>query len=192
MATVISAQVCLSSDCKTLEFIETTGAYNSLSNTTGWGAPNQTTGDATAATLVATNPAGTSYTINLFSTTYFPTTNTSLEYTIPMTSIGLASGASLTDGIWSFTYTVTTNSTTYTYNWTQAFYCQVQCCVYSMFKDLDVECDCSYDTKQKALDAYLLLKGLIYAGNCGNTTEFASILATLQKICLNSDCQTCN
>lgn len=191
MATVVSAKVCQSNNCSTLSFVETTGAYNSLSNTTGWGTPNEATSDATSAVLTIQNPSGTIYTIDLFATTLFPTTNTVLEYEIPLTSIGLTASSQIEDGVYIFTYTVVTATTTYRKNWKQAFYCQVACCVRSMILDLDLECDCGDDLKERAIDAFLLLKGLMYSSNSGNISKFEEQLELLQKICLNKDCQGC-
>ena len=190
MAVVLSFEICQSNDCKTLTFVETTGAY-ALTNITGWGTPNEDTTAATSATLVITPPSGVVYSIDLFALSDFPKSDTTFEYELDETSLGLTASSKYPDGIYHFTYTVVTDSTTYTQQITQAFYCQVQCCVYSMFKDLDVTCDCSLELKTKAIDAYLLLKGLMYSANCGNTTNFNAELATLQKICLNNECQNC-
>ena len=186
----ISSKICQSSTCDELAFVETTGAYSVL-NQNGWGSPNEDTTDATSATLLITTPGGNEYTIDLFATGDFPTTDTSLEYVIQPTDIGLSAGSKIPDGIYTFLYTVETPSETLTSLVYQALYCQVQCCVYSMFKDLNVNCDSCHDKKTKAIDAYLLLKGLIYSANCGNSTYFNSQLTTLQKLCLGSNCKNC-
>lgn len=194
MAVIPQISICQSSNCKGLTFVETTGAYNATYNLNGWGAPNRTTAMATAAVLTVTNPAGTAYNIDLFATGNFPTTNDSLEYEIDVTDIGLTEGDEIPDGIYKFKYTVTTVSgTTVVYSTTiyHAFYCQVQCCIHSMFKDIDVECDCSATQIEQATKGLVLLKGLTSAANCGNVTEFNTILAQLEKICLNVDCSTC-
>lgn len=191
MALQLSFQICQSNTCDSLTFVETTGAYNATSNPTGWGAPNDTIASATSAELEITLANGNSYTIDLLATTYFPTDDTTFEYEIPNASFGGSTGTKIDDQIITFVYTVVANGTTYTQTVYQAFYCQVQCCVYSMFKDLNVTCDACLQSKTKAIDAYLLLKGLIYSANCGNTANFNSQLATLQKLCLNNSCQNC-
>ncbi len=193
MAVILSFSICQDSSCKELSFKEETGAY-SATNIVGWGAPNRATSTATEATLTITDPDGNDYTIDLFATGDFPTTDDTLEYSIDFTDIGLTTGDSLPDGIYTFLYSVTTVSGTtvvYTQTIRQAFYCQVQCCVYSMFKDLDLECDCSKDQKEKAINAYLLLKGLIYSSGCGNIQNFNTDLEVLNRLCLNSHCSNC-
>lgn len=191
MALEISFQICQSNTCNSLTFVETTGAYNATSNPTGWGAPNATLASVTSAELEITLASGDSYTIDLLATGLFPTDDTTFEYELTNSDFGYTNGAKIDDQIITFVYTVVANGTTYTQTVYQAFYCQVQCCVYSMFKDLNVTCDACLTSKTKAIDAYLLLKGLIYSANCGNTTNFNSQLATLQKLCLNQNCQNC-
>jgi len=184
-------QICQSNTCDLLTFVETTGVYNNPSNLTGWGSPNATLGSVTSAELEITLASGNSYTIDLLATGYFPTDDTTFEYELTNSDFGYTDGAKIDDQIITFVYTVVANGTTYTQTVYRAFYCQVQCCVYSMFKDLNVTCDACLQSKTKAIDAYLLLKGLIYSANCGNTTNFNSQLATLQKLCLNNSCQNC-
>lgn len=193
MAVSLSFSICQGSGCDSLTFKETTGAY-SVTNTGGWGAPNRATSTATIATLTITNPSGTSYELDLFATGDFPTDDTTFEYDIDFTDIGLTAGSKLPDGIYTFVYSVTTVSGTtvvYTQTVQQAFYCQVKCCVLSMFKELDVTCDCSKDAKIRAIDAYLMLKGIIYSSGSGCSSNFEEDLAILQKICLNSNCTNC-
>lgn len=190
MALQLSFQICQSNTCDALTFVETTGAY-SATNLTGWGTPNVALADATSAILTITLASGNIYTIDLLATTYFPTNDTTFEYELTNSDFGYTDGGKIDDQIITFTYTVIADGTTYTQTVHQAFYCQVQCCVYSMFKDLNVTCDACSQSKTKAIDAYLLLKGLIYSANCGNTTNFNSQLAILQKLCLGSSCQNC-
>lgn len=184
-------QICQSNTCDSLTFVETTGTYNDPSNLTGWGSPNATLGSVTSAELEITLASGDSYTIDLLATGYFPTGDATFEYELTNSDFGYTNGSKIDDQIITFVYTVVASGTTYVQTVYQAFYCQVQCCVYSMFKDLNVTCDACLQSKTKAIDAYLLLKGLIYSANCGNTTSFNSQLSTLQKICLNNNCQNC-
>jgi len=190
MALQLSFQICQSNTCDALTFVETTGAYNATTNPGGWGAPNATLADVTSVTFTILLASGNSYTLD-WTSGDFPTTDTTFEFELTNSTFGYTDGGKIDDQIITFTYTVIANGTTYTQTVHQAFYCQVQCCVYSMFKDLNVTCDACSQSKTKAIDAYLLLKGLIYSANCGNTTNFNSQLATLQKLCLGSSCQNC-
>ena len=143
--------------------------------------------------LTITLASGTSYTIDLLATGDFPTTDTSLEYEINPTDIGYSSDSDqIADQIIAFTYTVTTDTGTYTQVVSQAFYCQAQCCVNTMFVELDFECDCNQDAIDLALKAFAMLQGLKQASNCGNASNFNNILTQLNKLCANTSCQACN
>jgi len=194
---VLNFEICQSSDCSSLTFVETTGLFSDT-NLTGWddgllGSLNPPTSDAVSAVLTITLASGVTYNIDLFATGLFPTYDNTLEYTIPNESFGYVTGSAIADQIINFTYTVTlSDDSVYTQNIQQAFYCQAQCCVMSMFANIDSGCnDCNADKIEKALNAYALLKGLIYAANCGNSTYFNNILAQVNKLCLNSNCKNC-
>ncbi len=194
MAILLNFSICQSSDCSSLTFNELTGEYSS-SNQTGWGSPNRDLSTATAAILTITTPSGGVYNIDLFATGNFPTDDITLDYDIDFTTIGLTTGSKLPDGIYTFLYTVTTIdmdiTVVYTQTIQQAFYCQVKCCVLSMFKDLDVTCDCAKNDKIKAIDAWLMYKGLIFSSGAGCSANFNDTLAILQKLCLNKNCTNC-
>lgn len=190
MSVVLQFEMCLESNCSGLSFKELTGAY-SISNPNGWNAPNDTIASATAATLTITMASGTAYVINLF-TSSFPTIDTDLVYNIVNTDIGLALTDELPDQIVTFLYTVTTPTDTYTQTISQAFYCQSECCVKSMFLDLDFECNSCGKDIDNALKAYAMLQGLKYSANCGNSDEFENTLAQLNKLCAGSSCTSCN
>jgi hypothetical protein len=192
MALIPNFEICQSSDCKTLTFVETTGAYNAGNNTTGWNAPNATIAAATAAVLTVTYASGTIATIDLFATTIFPTALTTVQYDLTSTSLGLVADTAIDDQIITFTYTVTSGGTSYHQTKRFPFTCQVRCCVQSMVIGIDIDCDCSDDIIEKYTRAYILYKGLIYSGNAGNVSNFNNILAQLQKLCLNSNCENCN
>ncbi len=195
---VLDFTICENSTCTEFTFSELTGTYNATTNPTGWGTPNADITDFHSATLEITLPDGTTtYSIDLSATTpAFPVdTLTSNQVTFDMSNIGGTAGNSIPDGVYTFVYTVQEDPGTgisYTQTITVAFYCQVSCCVYSMFKDLDIECDCCDDDRKRITDAYLMLKGLIYNANCGNIPQFNSILEELQRLCTNNNCQNCH
>lgn len=191
MALILDFEVCMSSDCKTLTFVETTGAYDVTSNPTGWGTPNATLAGATTAVLTIVLASGNSYSLDLFALSDFPTSDITFQYELVNSGFGYTVGSSIDDQIINFTYSVTTGDATYTQNKQYPFYCQVQCCVMGMFKNLNVECDSCTEQTTKALQAYAMLKGLIANANCGNKTNFNNILVQLNKLCLNSSCSNC-
>lgn len=190
MSIVLSFSVCQSSDCGSLVFNDLTGAYDAGSNTTGYGAPNDTIASASS-TLVVTLADGTSTTLV---PTGFPTVDKTKEFTITAADLGLTSGTQIADQIIDFEYIVITDQTnTLTQNISQAFYCQVNCCVTSLFIDLDIECeDCMTSAGGTVAQAYIMLKGLEYSAACGNTTAFNKTLTLLQKLCTKSTCASCN
>lgn len=189
MSVILSFEICQSSTCGSLIFKETTGAFNANTNPNGWGAPNEDTTDALTAELAIQLADGSTYTIDLKATTFFPTTDTTFEYLINGSDIGY--DGQIDDQIISFTYTVTTSTETYTQTVVQGFYCQAECCVNKMFVDLDFECDCIKDEMDSALKAFAILQGLKYSANCGNATNFNNLLAQLNKLCAGSSCASC-
>lgn len=188
MAITTSFTVCQSSNCATISFNETTGAYSG-DNPTGYGAPNDTIVAATS-TLIVTLADGSTTT---FIPSGFPTVDPTKVFTISASDLGYNSGDQIEDQIISFEYRVITDqaSDIRQIN-SQAFYCQVNCCVTSMFIDLDLDCaDCLDTLGDRASKAYLMLKGLEYSAACGNTTTFNKTLSQLQKLCKNSKCTSC-
>lgn len=185
--------ICLNSGCSTLTFRETTGVYDAETNTTGYGAPNITTGDVIQIVLNVTSPDGDIYVIDLTSEG-FPTTNEDLEYEI--TSEDLDGITTIQDGLWSFTLTTITNSTFYVGYKSYFFYCNAECCVNKILATVEAdECLCD-EENNKRIDRYIkvktFLESLKNAANCYNETRFENILAIINKLCRNADCKTCN
>lgn len=182
--------ICQLGDCENFIFTETTGAYNATYNTTGWDSPNTATTSATAATLTITDPDGLVNIVNLYTASY-PTSTTTQQYVIYGGNLGY-SGA-MPDGEWTFTYTITTASSTITQIKKVFFYCNVKCCVYNMFTAIkDLTCgDCIFEKEREAITAMALLESLQNAADCGQSTYFANILSTLNKLCADSTCKTC-
>ncbi len=192
MSVVLQFQICQSGGCDSLQFTETTGIYNAISNPNGWGVSNESTSDALSAMLTIVLGNGSTYNINLFATGNFPTSDNTFVYNIINEDIGYVTGDSIPDQIITFTYTVTTATTTYTQVVEQAFYCNVQCCVNTMFLDLDFDCsECFSNQLEQALIAYSMLQGLKAASNCGNNSQFNNILTKLNKLCSNTNCSSC-
>ena len=195
MALVLNIDVCVASDCKSLNVSESTGAY-SASNLGGWGAPNPLIANATTALLLVVNPAGVSYSIDLLATTFFPNINSSYLYSVPLTSIGLTATNTITDGNWVFTYYIVASAVIYTKTISKLYYCNSKCCVQTLLATLDPSnCDCNkantgvINTFNTA-NAFLL--ALIDASNCGQVDKFNAIKLVVDKLCLNKGCKNCN
>ena len=189
MSIIHSPNICQNSNCSSLVFKDGTGAW-SITNTNGYNSPNESIVGATASLIVTLADASV-HTITL---TGFPTIDTTLEYTITASDLGYSSTAQITDQILSVQYRVVTALTTIiTQNSQLALYCQVNCCVNSMFLDIDIDCDDCYTLQESKLrKANLMLQGLKYSANCLDTTTFNKTLAQLNKICLNQECSNCN
>lgn len=194
MALVTQLQFCLNNSCSELIVSETTGAY-SLSNTGGYGTPNATTGDIETYLLLITDPSGTVYTIDLFDTGFFPTTDSTVEYSIPMASLGNRSV--IEDGYWQFSWSALYAGPTHaTGNSASYFTCNSECCVKALLAKIDLtdDCCCSGDASDVAdyLKAKVLLEGLKNAAFCGNLSIFTNIQSSLTRICQKTNCRTCN
>lgn len=190
MALQLRLSVCENGTCDGLSFSETTGAYDAVSNPNGWNAPNTLLSTATAATLTITLANGTILpTIDLFATSLFPNINPLQLYTITNAILGYS--GTIPDQIITFLYTVIANGITYTQTIQKAFFCNVKCCVYSMTKNIDVDCSCSKDTIDSFLKGFTLLKGLEASAGCGNIINFNNILNQLNKLCAGNSCANC-
>lgn len=191
MSLQLKFDICVTNGCTQIRFSETTGYYSSV-NTTGWGSPNWLLADALTAKLDITTPSGTTYTINLLTTTLFPSNVVGTLYDIPSSSIGGIT--SIVDGQWIFKYYVTNkddvevSTTIYKY-----FYCNSECCVTEMLANLDLSCDCCKDSdsyKNYTL-AWTELQSLKKAAACGDSTNFTTIKKIVDKLCKNNGCKTC-
>jgi hypothetical protein len=187
MALSITFNICESSDCKSLIFTETTGAYSDPSNTGGWGTPNPATTDVTSDELVVLLPDDTStYSFDLLAEG-FPTTDSTVEFEITAADLGYGTG-SLPDGMYTFTRT-TIATTTYVTQVTKLFYCNTQCCVHQKLAAItDTECGCDDKKTKDALLAFTYLQALKDAAKCGNTSRFTKILKITTRMCNSSDC----
>ncbi len=192
MSVILDFSICASSDCSSLFFEDTTGAYSSV-NTGGFNSPNASTADATAATLAITTPDDDTFSFNLLTQNpAFPTTDSTQLYYVYPSDLGMGDAA-LTDGLYKFVYTVTTSTSTYSKIVYQLFYCNIRCCVSNMLlKITDPDCDCQADMIASATRALSLLNSLMYAAKCGNKTVFDKLLRILNKLCRNENCETCN
>lgn len=190
MAVYIDFNVSESDNAKELSFIETTGAYDPVSNTGGWGAPNEATTDATLVQLKITPPDGTEVILDI--TPDYPTTDRSITKTIR--SQDLVTGIDddiLPDGLWLFKYEVTTPIQGLIIN------CQTilisgnaRCCVYGLLADIDL-CDCDGSERARALEAFTYYRAAIACAASGNTEKFTELLKLIKTYCESSSCVTC-
>jgi len=182
MALEIDFNLCQDA-CDELVFTETTGAYDAVSNPTGYGAPNAETTDMAAPTLTLEDSSGNVTTLNIG--VNFPSSDTSYSYTISL-------GSELTDGIYTATYTVVDNSEDVTYTKTVYlfFTCQVDCCIDRLYARVtDDSCaDCNKSALQLATEADAFLCSAKAAARCGNRTRATKLLKKVQYLCNFNNC----
>lgn len=190
---------------KAFVFTETTGAY-SPNNLGGWGVPNETIGDATAASLkiydknniliatidmLAGLPDPNNYTVtNTFpNDSYQATAFNFYQGQIDNTLLGYLPTEIIPDGVYTFVYEVTTSTETYTKVKYHFHYCSVECCVEKAFAKIPETsciCDDSLFYKAKRMKTYLI--ALKYASECFQKERFERLLRILQNICSGNQC----
>jgi len=190
MSLILNFEICQTNGCKDLIFSETTGKYDAIYNTGGYGTPNETTVAATTATLITTDPSGLITTLDLMPQG-FPTDDIIADgYTISSSSV-------LPDGMYTFVYNVTYDNhgaiVTYSKSISKLFYCNAECCVDQMLSNLNLTCDCceTDENIKNYYKAWTFLQALKNAADCGDYTTFNSILKIITKLCKNNNCKTC-
>ena len=197
MSLSLKFSVCETSDCKSFVFTELTGAYNSVTNTTGWGSPNPATTDAQSVTLKITRGDGQIFNIDMKTLYSYPSSNTTYSVIIPQTSFGYSFSQKIPDQIMTFQYSVTINTGTppiYTISQTiyHAFNCQIKCCIFSMPLNIDWGCQsCASESIDNFLQAYALYHSMLANASVGNITQYNNELNQLQKICNGVGCKNC-
>lgn len=185
---VLSFTVCQSSDCSSFEFNETSGGNTVIG---GWEATgNFSTSDAIAARLIVTTPDGVIHSaIDLYP--QFPTDDSTIEEEILATNLALTN---LPDGVYTMTYEVdvlNVNSAIVTLSTTSTifFSCTIKCCVDKLISKIaKSKCDCDSSVIKNAMLAFSLYQALQSAAGCGNLTEVANILNSLNKLCSSNNC----
>lgn len=180
--------------CKYLTFKDETGVYDAVYNPGGYGSPNPTLASAEAATLVVTLPDGTVVpTINLFPLNMPDTSGIEIFITNAMLGLGTAS---LPNGIYTWTYTVSrTTATAFTATKTIKTFvdCQAQCCVDKMFCQVELStCDCCQNDKlDNALKAQGWLDSANHAFNCAKPNLAKQLLSKVEQLCTLTKCNNC-
>ena len=194
---VLDFTLCQSSDCESIYFSELTGVYTA-SNSGGWAVlagagalVNFVPSDAIDAHVTVTLPDGTIATaVNLYST--FPDSAGTATQTITNTNLGIT--GALPDGIYTATYQVdvsNVSSQTVSFTITKSFFlsCTIKCCVDKLIAKIAVaDCSCEDPALKNALLAWGLYESLLKAGQCGNTTKVANLLARITKLCSITNC----
>ncbi len=197
MALKLKFTVANGSNCKSIIFTETTGAYNNPDNITGWGTPNPSIGDVTYSKLKIENLT-TSTIYDLINITPNSTNSSTTINTSDLKIAGVSIGdVTLPDGLYEFTYHVKVNSlrTEYTSIVKSLFLCESCCKIKKLATDVDLDCGCCNDDCSekiwKFLEAHTLYKALQWSGVCGSETEINSNIQSLQDYLININCKNC-
>lgn len=181
---------CLSENCKTFKFSETTGVYNVISNINGWNAPNEDTSTATTALVTIKDENNQSVgSVNLFSTGLFPTIDSTIISNLTSSNFNQGTNSTLTDGVYYITYSVTTPLTTIPKTKAVFLSCNVRKCVLNMFKDvIESDCSCTNDKLKNAGLAWDQYQALLSAAECGNIDQFKNYLTLINNLCDGGPC----
>lgn len=118
----LNLSVCTKDNCKVLSVTDTTGGY-SASNTGGWGTPNDDRTDVTASSIVITDSTGaTVHTEDITSQT--DPVDWYANFTYEDISL------TLSDGLYTATYSVTTATGTTETSVRFYVYCSIRCCIH--------------------------------------------------------------
>lgn len=193
MAIILNQKICPANNCQSFNWYETTGAY-STANTGGWGdgISNDDPTDASNATLAITDPNNDTTTISLISQyPQWPTADVDQYFTIYNTDLNMTN--KLQDGLYKFVYTVTMSSgNVYKKTSYKLMFCNIECCVNKMMLSIDPTCEsCNKSKMDVATKAQSLLDGLRRASKCGKVSLFNNYLNVLNRLCLNTNCDSC-
>tara|TARA_R100000406_G_C3106670_1_gene123335 strand:- start:1032 stop:1631 length:600 start_codon:yes stop_codon:yes gene_type:complete len=188
-----------SCDSQNIVFTDTTGAYDPVTNTTGWGAPNFPLSVVQDAEINITDPSGTLYQLEwgIFGAT-LPNANNN-SFMINMSMLGGTANTTMTQGLYNIEYRILVAEQGGAGTWITArkfvfCYSTIKCCVHKMLAALDICDDCPCDSeKQNALEAYTLYKAMLYASSCGSITKADKIFKQVSRLCnYKGPCNTCS
>lgn len=198
------------------DLADTTGDYNSVTNTTGWGGANTPTtavtsiviavilpggtlttyftfvvASGTISSLTRTNTDGTSTVMTPFSPTTF---DNSFVFRLYATYFGLTS---FEDGFYTISYTVSgtylTVSFTHiaTHDGSSFFVANLICCKNTKLSKAAIKGGCGCVDSAKLLNLDLYIKGIISSANCGKINAANQSLTLAQNICNDEGCSSC-
>jgi hypothetical protein len=196
MALTVKFNLCQTPTCTKLEFTDQTGAYNVVTNPTGYDeddeVPSQpATSDFFDSTLTITTPDNESYDFVLYPT--YPTIDKDLIYYINGTDIGYQDNK-IIDGIYQVVYTLDIDPDPYVVSKYFLFTCQVECCIDKLYAKVTTE-NTSCISDNKYLSSAIEADGYVCAAKdalaCGKIAMAKRFLAKAQSICSNIDCNCC-
>lgn len=191
MALIPSITVSLHSDGESFKFTETTGLYDVTSNPGGYGAPNATTGASTGSLVVKDLTNDVTYD----AITITPSSSNGITYiTEAMLEVAGVAISDIADGIWSFTYTVTSASVDYTTEYRTLVIKEINCRMTALsLKYADKSCGCCNNRSFRELfvEAHALYASLCASVTCGNVALINEQITFLETFLSDLNCKNC-
>lgn len=191
----LQVKICLNKHCEVpkLDFLDTTGIYNIVTNPTGYGAPNPDYTEITSAVISFTPPNTiTPIDITLTQPQIAAMVNGEVPIGITPASVNLPA---FEDGWGAVQYQISgiSNLIPFSYSVTTEFFwdCGVACCVDKIGADAAAQGDpcCDDCDKTKKYQKALLLLDLLHAAICcGNKNAAQIVYNKLKLICDGQDC----
>lgn len=167
-----------------LIFKETTGTY-SLSNTSGWGSPNDSLSSVSSWVVSITLPNST--TLYSFNNPINLPSDNNANIIINPIDIGSTTGL-IPDGVYEIQYEVITTNNTYKKVLRIPIFSNVSCCVKRMALKIKPGCCCDDKFIQEFNLAQALLISMCENAEFGNETMFNNYLNKLQLLCNWNNC----
>lgn len=196
-----SIQAC---DCKTITLRDATGLYSAV-NVGGWGSSNPGASTINCAYLSILLPGNIIPYYKDITSIFIAASGDLdlLEFPFTMSDCGGAITDSFPDGKMVIGYHVgtqsddpshgsCTNGTLASVNVNLPIYCTVQCCIISKIALIPQYycCDsCKNSYVDYCFDLWMMLKALQTADISVSSVQFENILAQVQKLCANENCQ---
>jgi len=191
MALELSITASTNCNCDEILVCDTTGTYDANFNTTGWGSPNYAVGDIVTSEFIVVLADGTEYTLDATALS----TDAHGNYIIPITSIGFAANTCLTDAIYTIEWEVSFGTEHASTSVQMFSYCNAQNIVFSLIADaadtIDEECGCTNKGAEDSLLAWTYYQALLYAGCCNDSTNFTKLLAVINRLDDDNNCDNC-
>ncbi len=196
MGLLLDFDVQPSGDCKSFDFLDTTGT----SAPGGWSANgNPGISDVTVASIIITPyPTSTHYGVDVKSTSIpFPNTD-DIPFTIVNTDMGLGSTSNIPSQIVSITYTVIASLQTFTKTKYVYLSCVHECCLDELVSRYAAACNCNDKAKDDLKNLMLRVQANILAieksldPDCLKLTEAQNLVEWNNDICASNNLCNCS
>ena len=202
MALILETYVTENENCSSFFFHDSTPLYNSVENPggydpTGVNGTNPNNIDTTNLLLQITLPNNTTVDIDIPSEDFnISNIGKTGLITTKITAVALGYTSKITDGIYTFKYTITVGSTPY-YNTCKILAnCQVCQCLERKLIDINLCTNCTESQRTRRINdlyhAWMLKDKAKHAVSCNDVSSAINIINYLSDYCNISRCDSCN